>query len=262
MKDEAEPVLQGRFAQRRSVSVVRSSPSSTTTTSSSSRSPSVTRPPPLEKDNDNKSLTSLTSEKAATATATTTSDDSHEEERGTGLFGSLTAAQRERSESRARARSQSVMRNTSTSSTGSSGSKSVVDDEATRREWDEGEKQLDRGWYDMEEGGTVDESHDPFASVKPDQVAKKEAEMARAQAKRLSMRHQMLNEDNNRWEESRLKQSGTHMLLHVPYFQFLLIYVEREKYRQKHISFLSMCCIICELMVDGMKRWCINRCCT
>jgi len=72
---------------------------------------------------------------------------------------------------------------------------------------EEDEERLERSWYDMEEGGAVDETHDYFAGNK-ETFAKKEAEHARNQARKLSARQALMNEDNTKWEENRMKQSG------------------------------------------------------
>ena len=76
--------------------------------------------------------------------------------------------------------------------------------------------QLDREWYDQEEGGAqVDETHNPFLG---DEVlfAKKEAEMQQKMKRRdgsnmtlaQSKRANELQKDMNAWEENRMLTSG------------------------------------------------------
>jgi len=74
-------------------------------------------------------------------------------------------------------------------------------------EEEEKERQIDRDWYDAEEEGAVDMSHNPFMGDDA-LFAKKEQELARRQAKKLSARQSAMNEDNEKWELDRLFVSG------------------------------------------------------
>ena len=89
---------------------------------------------------------------------------------------------------------------------------------ALRAEYAAVEEQLDRDWYAQEEGGALDETHDPFlgdaasdpALQKREQLAQKRltrrdgSTMTLAQSKRASE----LQRDMNAWEENRLMTSG------------------------------------------------------
>lgn len=76
--------------------------------------------------------------------------------------------------------------------------------------------QLDREWYDQEEGGAqVDETHNPFLGDEA-LFAKKEAEMQQKMKRRdgsnmtlaQSKRANELQKDMNAWEENRMLTSG------------------------------------------------------
>ena len=76
--------------------------------------------------------------------------------------------------------------------------------------------QLDREWYDQEEGGAqVDETHNPFLGDEQ-LFAKKEAEMQQKMKRRdgsnmtlaQSKRANELQKDMNAWEENRMLTSG------------------------------------------------------
>jgi pre-mRNA-splicing factor ATP-dependent RNA helicase DHX38/PRP16 len=74
--------------------------------------------------------------------------------------------------------------------------------------WEDEQNQVDRDWYDVEEGaGTIDETHNPFAELE-DFARARETEMAKAQAKKVSARQQQYNRDNDMWETNRMLQSG------------------------------------------------------
>ncbi|KAK9816661.1 hypothetical protein WJX72_003431 [[Myrmecia] bisecta] len=82
--------------------------------------------------------------------------------------------------------------------------------------WQQAEKQVDRDWYDQEEGGGgVDETHNPF--VGDEQLfTKRETEMQKKMTRRdgskmslmASKRASELQKDMNAWEENRMMQSG------------------------------------------------------
>ncbi|RUS19562.1 hypothetical protein BC937DRAFT_87268 [Endogone sp. FLAS-F59071] len=79
--------------------------------------------------------------------------------------------------------------------------------EEGRREWEEEQNQLDREWYDMEEGGAADETHNPFAEYE-DHDIKKEEELAKKQIKKLSARQAQYNKETEMWEMGRMLSSG------------------------------------------------------
>ncbi|KAG9289815.1 hypothetical protein G9A89_015395 [Geosiphon pyriformis] len=84
----------------------------------------------------------------------------------------------------------------------------ISDDENTRIEWEEEQKQLDREWYNIEESsGAMDDTHNPF-EVYADIEQKKEAELAQKQLKKLSARQEQYNKDNELWETNRMLTSG------------------------------------------------------
>lgn len=80
------------------------------------------------------------------------------------------------------------------------------------------EKQLDREWYGQEEGGALDETHDPFlADASTDPALKRREEIAQKRLTRRdgslmtlaqSKRASELQKDMNAWEENRLMTSG------------------------------------------------------
>jgi len=89
-------------------------------------------------------------------------------------------------------------------------------------EWEQNEKQLDRDWYDREEGGGgVDETHDPFLGdeatfqkleEKQKQEAQRQKHLTRRDGSQMSLaqskRHSEVQKDINAWEENRLLTSG------------------------------------------------------
>ncbi|KAI9022572.1 P-loop containing nucleoside triphosphate hydrolase protein [Hyaloraphidium curvatum] len=84
----------------------------------------------------------------------------------------------------------------------------VPDSEDDYRRWEDEQNQVDRDWYDGEEGtAAVDEMHNPFAEFE-DFAKAREEEMAKAQVKKVSARQQQYNRDNDLWETNRMLQSG------------------------------------------------------
>ncbi|EPZ31918.1 P-loop containing nucleoside triphosphate hydrolase domain-containing protein, partial [Rozella allomycis CSF55] len=94
--------------------------------------------------------------------------------------------------------------------------KSVIDEDYTEedfklgkdplyRKWKQEQKQLDRAWYDdTEDDHTAEDAdHNPFAQFE-DLVQKVQKEPR----KRMNLRQQMYNKDNERWETNRMLQSG------------------------------------------------------
>ena len=74
--------------------------------------------------------------------------------------------------------------------------------------WMQEQQTIDREWYDDEEEPTAaDESHNPFVNYE-DLVVRKEEELNRTQQKKVSLRHQQYNRDNDRWETNRMLTSG------------------------------------------------------
>lgn len=92
------------------------------------------------------------------------------------------------------------------------------DDAQLRAEYEAVEEQLDRDWYGQEEGGALDESHDPFlADAASDPLLQKRTELAQRRLTRRdgslmtlaqSKRASELQRDMNAWEENRLMTSG------------------------------------------------------
>ncbi|XP_055354358.1 pre-mRNA-splicing factor ATP-dependent RNA helicase PRP16-like [Paramacrobiotus metropolitanus] len=78
--------------------------------------------------------------------------------------------------------------------------------EEERRAWEEEQKQLDRDWYDMEEG--YDNEHGAFAHVSEEYTRKREEQMEEKRQKKLSAQQRQINRDNELWETGRLIRSG------------------------------------------------------
>ncbi|KIS67687.1 putative RNA-dependent ATPase [Mycosarcoma maydis] len=75
------------------------------------------------------------------------------------------------------------------------------------RMWDEDDRQLDRDWYDMEEGGVAaDEEHNPFSQYE-DMTGQVSAPLA-AKKERVTARQAQYNADSDAWERNRLQTSG------------------------------------------------------
>jgi len=74
-------------------------------------------------------------------------------------------------------------------------------------QWEEEQKRLDREWYNIEEGSTMDETHNPYVEYE-EYYQKKEEELAKQQAKKMSIRQAQYNQDNNLWETNRMITSG------------------------------------------------------
>lgn len=94
-----------------------------------------------------------------------------------------------------------------------------LNDEVARREYELDAEQVDRDWYDREEGAeAVDEAHNPFlGDAEADPLLRKRAEVAQQRLTRRdgsvmtlaqSKRASELQRDMNAWEENRLLQSG------------------------------------------------------
>lgn len=92
------------------------------------------------------------------------------------------------------------------------------DDAALKAEYEAVEEQLDRDWYGQEEGGALDETHDPFlGDAASDPALQKRQELAQKRLTRRdgsmmtlaqSKRASELQRDMNAWEENRLMTSG------------------------------------------------------
>ncbi|TKY89108.1 hypothetical protein EX895_001639 [Sporisorium graminicola] len=73
--------------------------------------------------------------------------------------------------------------------------------------WDQEDRQLDRDWYDMEEGGVAaDEEHNPFAQYE-DMTGQISAPLA-AKKEKVTARQAQYNADSDAWERNRLQTSG------------------------------------------------------
>ncbi|KAL6618221.1 P-loop containing nucleoside triphosphate hydrolase protein [Neocallimastix californiae] len=81
------------------------------------------------------------------------------------------------------------------------------ENEEDRLQWEEEQKRLDREWYNIEEGSTMDETHNPYVEYE-EYYQKKEEELAKQQAKKMSIRQAQYNQDNNLWETNRMITSG------------------------------------------------------
>ncbi|SPO28883.1 probable PRP16 - RNA-dependent ATPase [Ustilago trichophora] len=89
---------------------------------------------------------------------------------------------------------------------GTSPSRSEVDRDEDRA-WDEDDRQLDRDWYDMEEGGiAADAEHNPFAKYE-DMTGQVSAPLA-AKKEKVTARQAQYNADTDAWERNRLQTSG------------------------------------------------------
>ncbi|XP_035680247.1 pre-mRNA-splicing factor ATP-dependent RNA helicase PRP16-like isoform X2 [Branchiostoma floridae] len=78
--------------------------------------------------------------------------------------------------------------------------------EEERMQWIEEQRQLDRDWYGMDEG--YDEQNNPLSGMSEEYVKKKEEKIAKQVVKRISAQKKQINEDNERWEMSRMLRSG------------------------------------------------------
>lgn len=84
------------------------------------------------------------------------------------------------------------------------------EDEERRREWEDIEQENDRAWYDDDEGGTVDETHNPFVGSEA-KFKEREQAIAERQVKKLSARATQAHADNEKWADNRLMASGVVM---------------------------------------------------
>ncbi|KAJ2780462.1 hypothetical protein H4R18_003444 [Coemansia javaensis] len=83
-----------------------------------------------------------------------------------------------------------------------------ADDGGDRREWERAQRQLDRDWYGLDEGGgAVDDAHNAFADY-VEHDSQLEAKRLSQQPKRLTARQMQYSRDNEMWVASRLVQSG------------------------------------------------------
>ncbi len=79
--------------------------------------------------------------------------------------------------------------------------------ESENTDWDQDNRQLDREWYDMEEGGVAaDEEHNPFAQYE-DMAGQVAAPLA-AKKDKVTARQAQYNADSDAWERNRLQTSG------------------------------------------------------
>lgn len=76
-------------------------------------------------------------------------------------------------------------------------------------DWDQEQQRLDREWYNLEEGGTLDETHNAFTDVDGYYRAKEERVKEQAQLqKKVSVRALQMSHDNDLWETNRMLTSG------------------------------------------------------
>lgn len=87
-------------------------------------------------------------------------------------------------------------------------------DEEDRRKWEEEQAQLDREWYQMEDNGAIDDTHNAFADYESHDKHKEE-ELAQKQLKKLSARQAQYNRDTDMWEASRMLSSGVAQRIEV-----------------------------------------------
>lgn len=87
-------------------------------------------------------------------------------------------------------------------------------DEQDRRRWEEEQAQLDREWYQMEDNGAADDTHNAFADYESHDQHK-EQELAQKQMKKLSARQAQYNRDTDMWEASRMLSSGVAQQIEV-----------------------------------------------
>ncbi|CAO3665843.1 unnamed protein product [Rhizopus stolonifer] len=87
-------------------------------------------------------------------------------------------------------------------------------DENDKKRWEQEQAQLDREWYQMEDGGAVDETHNPFSQYE-DFTSNKEGELEQRQMKKLSARQAQYNRDTDMWEASRMLSSGVAQRIEV-----------------------------------------------
>lgn len=81
------------------------------------------------------------------------------------------------------------------------------DSEFDRSQWELEQTQLDRDWYDIEENGAVDNTHNLFAEHE-NYYKKKEEELNKKQQKRINARQLQFNKENDKWETNQLLISG------------------------------------------------------
>ncbi|CEP11000.1 hypothetical protein [Parasitella parasitica] len=87
-------------------------------------------------------------------------------------------------------------------------------DEEDRQRWEEEQAQLDREWYQMEDNGAADDTHNAFAEYESHDKHKEE-ELAQKQMKKLSARQAQYNRDTDMWEASRMLSSGVAQQIEV-----------------------------------------------
>lgn len=83
-----------------------------------------------------------------------------------------------------------------------------------RRRWEEEQAQLDREWYQMEDYGAADDTHNAFAQYETHDN-NKEQELAQKQMKKLSAKQAQYNRDADMWEASRMLSSGVAQRIEV-----------------------------------------------
>lgn len=79
--------------------------------------------------------------------------------------------------------------------------------ENDKSQWEQEQTQLDRDWYDIEENGALDNTHNIF-SEHENYYKKKEEELNKKQQKRKNARQLQYNKENDKWETNQLLISG------------------------------------------------------
>lgn len=80
-------------------------------------------------------------------------------------------------------------------------------DEGERDQWEREQYQLDREWYENDQG--YNDEFNPFANVSNDFVEKREKQLRRARLKpKMTAKQQQIKRENELWENNRLSRSG------------------------------------------------------
>ncbi|KAJ3290354.1 DEAH-box RNA helicase prp16 [Borealophlyctis nickersoniae] len=74
-------------------------------------------------------------------------------------------------------------------------------------QWEEEQLRVDREWYNLEESGAMDDTHNDYTEYEA-YYRKKEEEHAKQQIKKMSARQAQYNRDNDLWETNRMLTSG------------------------------------------------------
>ncbi|KAI9292945.1 P-loop containing nucleoside triphosphate hydrolase protein [Neoconidiobolus thromboides FSU 785] len=83
----------------------------------------------------------------------------------------------------------------------------IAPPEVNSEDWENEQRQLDRDWYNMEEGGAYDQEHNPFVEYQS-YYQKKEEEKAAKPVKKITARQMYYDQENEKWETNQLANSG------------------------------------------------------